>query len=101
MVLSTTAASAEPQFSAGLTQGLALTDLRSGGPRYALHLGGRFDVLFLRERPTSMGVGPYIDLATEAYDTFQTGGGVEWLIPTGGTALILSGGGFARTSSFG
>lgn len=102
VLFSTAAANAEPQFSAGLTEGLAMTDLRSSGaPRYALHVGGRFDVLFLRDRPTSMGLGPYVDLATEAFDTFQTGGGLEWLVPTGGTAFILSGGGFARTSSFG
>lgn len=97
-----TPASADPQFSAGLTNGLALTDLRThGAPRYAFHLGGRFDVLFLRESPRSMGLGPYVDVATEAYDTFQTGGGLEWLIPAGDTAFMLSGGAFARTSSFG
>jgi hypothetical protein len=93
---------AAPQISAGLTTGAALTDLRAeNGPRLAYHLGGRFDVLFLRDRANRMALGPYIDVATAAFDTFETGGGLEWLLPAGDTAFILSGGGFARTSRFG
>lgn len=95
------AASARPQAAGGLTTGVALTDLREEGPRVAYHLGARFDLLFLREHPRDMAVGPYLDVATAAFDTFETGGGLEWLIPTGATALVLSGGGFGRTSSYG
>jgi hypothetical protein len=73
----------------------------SSGPRLAYHLGGRFDVLLLRERAGTMAVGPYVDVATAAFDTFETGGGVEWLIPIGDTALIASAGGVGRTSGFG
>lgn len=95
-------ARAEPQLGAALTTGVALTDMRAlNGPRVAYHLGGRFDALFLRERAGLMALGPYIDVATEAFDTFQTGGGLEWLIPAGEPAFILSAGGFARTSRFG
>ncbi|MBX3258990.1 MAG: hypothetical protein KIS78_18655 [Labilithrix sp.] len=102
VTLLATRASAEPQLSAGMTTGAALTDLRaSNGPRLAYHLGGRFDVLLLRDRAGKMALGPYVDVATAAFDTFETGGGVEWLVPTGDAALILSAGAFARTSRFG
>ena len=97
-----TRASAAPQLSAGVTSGVGLTDLRaSNGPRIAYHLGGRFDCLFLRERAGTMAFGPYLDIATEAFDTFQGGGGVEWLVPAGDTAFVFSTGAFARTSRFG
>jgi hypothetical protein len=101
-LLASRPAVATPQISAGLTTGAALTDLRYGsGPRLAYHLGGRFDVLFLRDRPGTMALGPYIDVATAAFDTLESGGGLEWLLPAGDTAFILSGGAFARTSRFG
>lgn len=100
--LAPASASARPQISAGLTNGLALTDLRAeNAPRFAYHLGARFDVLLLRERPNHMAVGPYVDVATHAFDTFETGGGLEWLVPAGETAFVFSGGAFARTSRFG
>ena len=93
---------AAPQISAGLTTGAALTDVRAeNGPRVAYHLGGRLDMLLLRERANTMAIGPYIDVATAAFDTFETGGGLEWLVPAGDTAFIFSGGAFARTSRFG
>jgi len=95
-------AEAHPQISSGLTTGAALTDLRfERGPRLAYHLGGRLDVLFLREAPGDMAIGPYVDVATHAFDTFETGGGVSWLVPAGGTAFVLSGGAFGRTAGFG
>lgn len=96
------AASADPQLGAALTTGAGFTDMRaSNGPRVAYHLGGRFDALFLRDRAGTMALGPYVGLATEAFDTFQTGGGLEWLLPIGDPVLVFSGGGFARTSRFG
>lgn len=95
-------ADARPQITAGLTTGIALTDARADdGPRAAYHLGGRLDLLFLREGPRSMAVGPYADMMTAAFDTFEGGGGLAWLIPTGPTAFVFSGGAFARTSRFG
>jgi hypothetical protein len=95
-------AHADPQLGSALTSGVALTDFRAkNGPRVATHLGGRFDVLLLRERAGTMAFGPYVDVATAAFDTFETGGGLEWLVPAGDTAFILSGGAFARTSRFG
>lgn len=95
-------ARADTQLGAALTTGAGLTDMRaSNGPRVAYHLGGRFDALFLRERAGTMALGPYVGVATEAFDTFQTGGGLEWLVPVGEPAFVFSAGGFARTSRFG
>lgn len=97
-----TEAAAHPQIGARVTTGAALTDVReSHGPRLAYHLGGRFDLLLLRERPDQMAVGPYLDLATAAFDTFETGGGVSWLVPAGGPVFVLSGGAFGRSSALG
>jgi len=95
-------AEARPQITSGATTGFALTDFRAdNGPRAAFHLGARVDFLFFRERPGHMAFGPYLDLATHAFDTFETGGGLAWLLPTGATAFVLSAGSFARTSRFG
>jgi hypothetical protein len=95
-------AKADPQISAAATTGLAFTDLRSASaPHYAFHLGGRFDALFLRQGPRDMALGPYVDVATAAFDTFEAGGGLSWLVPAGETVFVFSGGGFARTSRFG
>jgi len=95
-------ASAAPQITSGVTTGLALTDLRAdNGPRVAYHLGARLDLSFLRSGPRDMGLGPYVDVATAAFDTFETGGGLAWVVPVDSTAFVLSGGAFARTSRFG
>jgi hypothetical protein len=36
----------------------------------------------LRKRDRDMGIGPYVDLATAAFDTAEVGAGAEWLIPS-------------------
>lgn len=95
-------AGAHPQVTAGATTGLALTDARAeNGPRAAYHLGARLDLLFLREKPRDMAIGPYVDVVTAAFDTFEGGGGIAWLVPTGATAFVFSGGAFGRSSRFG
>jgi hypothetical protein len=97
-----TTSEARPQISSGLTTGAAFTDLRAeNGPRVAYHLGGRLDLLFGREGPHDMAIGPYVELMTQAFDTIETGGGVAWLVPTGSAGFVFSGGGFARSSRFG
>lgn len=102
LAVTSTKADARPQVTSGLTTGLALTDFRaSNGPRAAYQLGARVDVLFFRDGPRDMAFGPYVDFTTAAFDTFEPGGGVAWLIPVGDTAFVLSGGPFARTSRFG
>lgn len=95
-------AEARPQISSGVTTGVALTDFRAdNGPRFAYQLGGRLDLLLGRTGPTDMAIGPYLELTTAAFDTFEAGGGVAWLVPTGSPAFVFSAGAFARTSRFG
>ncbi len=95
-------AEARPQVTSGVTTGAAFTDLRAAnGPRLAYHLGARLDLLFGREGPRDLAVGPYVEILTAAFDTLETGGGAAWLVPTGATAVVFSGGAFARKSRFG
>jgi hypothetical protein len=102
LALAPRTSAARPQVTAGATTGAALTDLRAeNAPRLAYHLGARLDLLFLRDAPRDMAIGPYFEVVTAAFDTFEGGGGVAWLVPTGSTAFVLSGGGIARTSRFG
>lgn len=96
ILASTGQAKADPQFSAAATVGPAFRHLRTGPVKPAFHLGARFDVLFLRQAQRDMGIGPYVDLGTSGFDSFEGGGGLEWLIPAGPTSFILSGGGEAR-----
>ncbi len=99
----TSRTAAAPQANFGLTVGGAATDLRTNGPRAAFHLGGRADVLFFRSRNREAGFGPYVDVATAAFDTLEAGGGVEGLLPiTEAIPLVLSTGLFERRApSFG
>ena len=102
LVLSSSVSSADPQLSAGVTTGFALTDLRaSNGPRAAYTLGGRFDFLFGRSAPRDMAVGPYLEILTTAFDSIEGGGGVAWLVPTGSTGFVFSAGAFARSTGWG
>jgi hypothetical protein len=89
-------ASAEPQMSVGLTVGGGAADLRTT-PRAVFHLGIHGDVLFFRKRDRDMAFGPYVEALTAAFDTFEVGGGVSWLIPVTETVpFVLSAGAHAR-----
>jgi hypothetical protein len=102
LATATVPAGARPQITSGVTTGAALTDLRAdNAPRLAYHLGGRLDLLFLRDGPRDMAVGPYVEVVTAAFDTFEGGGGIAWLVPASATAFVFSAGGFGRTSRFG
>jgi hypothetical protein len=98
-ILVTAPAAADPQASVGATAGLALQDLV--GPRSllpAFHLGVRGDLLLLRSSPRQMAVGPYVDLATEAFESVDLGGGLSWLVPAfEDLPIVLSAGGFTRS----
>jgi len=60
-------------------------------------MGLRGDVLFLRGRDKDMAIGPYFEGLTVAFETFEIGGGVSWLIPvTEHFPLVLSAGAHAR-----
>jgi len=101
IVLSSRSASADPQVHTALTLGGAITDLRTVGPGVAFELGGRANLTFLRNRESDMGLGPFIDVQTVAFDRLDTGGGLDWVVPGLGGAFILSGGGFGRFESGG
>jgi hypothetical protein len=90
-------ASSAPQASLGLTLGGAVENVTPGPSGGAFHLGGRGDVLFLRNRGADMAVGPYVDVATAAFHDLDLGGGVEWLLPVrDDLPIVLSGGPFWR-----
>lgn len=89
-------AKADPQLHTALTVGGAITDLRTVGPGVAFELGGRANLIFLRNRSSDMGLGPYIDIQTVAFDRLDTGGGLDWVVPGLGGSFILSGGAFGR-----
>jgi hypothetical protein len=91
-------ARADPQASVGLTGGAAFQDvLGPGQTGVSMHLGGRADLLLLRDHNGQMAVGPYVDGATAGFHDVDLGGGIEWLLPlTPDVPLVLSAGGLAR-----
>lgn len=98
LLLGPRAALADPQASVGVTAGAAIEDVVAPrSPFGAFHLGLRGDVLFLRSEPRQMGLGPYVDVATEGFSNLDAGGGASWLIPAlEDLPLVLSAGAFAR-----
>jgi hypothetical protein len=89
-------AGADPQVNGGMTIGGGVGDMRAT-PYGAFHLGLRGDVLFFRERNADMALGPYAELGTVAFSSFETGGGLSWLVPASTTLpFVLSAGGYAR-----
>jgi hypothetical protein len=91
-------ARAEPQASAGVTAGAVVENVEGpSGPGTSLHLGGRADVLFLRQRNGQMALGPYLDVATAGFRNSDVGGGLEWLVPlSADVPLVVSAGGLLR-----
>ncbi len=91
-------ARAEPQGTAGLTIGAAGRGLdRKIWDETVFHLGLRGDVLFGRSKVTDFGAGPYLEVATHAFDEVQFGAGVSTLFPVlQALPLVLSVGGYGR-----
>jgi hypothetical protein len=88
----------------GATLGVAETGLRQDPRSTDFHLGGVADILFLRNRDTDMAVGPYVGVATEAFDRLTLQAGGEWLLPLirGDLPFVLSLGALAhRAPAFG
>ncbi|MGH7439644.1 MAG: hypothetical protein ACRENE_28470 [Polyangiaceae bacterium] len=95
--LATATAHAAPQVSAGLTFGGVVEDYTASTPHGQAHLGGRADVLFLRDRGSDMALGPYGDWATSSFHDLDVGGGLSWLLPVrDDLPFVLSAGGFVR-----
>jgi hypothetical protein len=103
-LLVTNHAGADPQVSVGATVGVAEAGLREAPRSTDFHLGGVADVLLLRNRDSDMAVGPYVGVATEAFDSLTAQAGAEWLVPLvrGDLPFVLSVGALAhRASGFG
>jgi len=63
----------------------------------AFELGARADVLFLRTRDGTMGVGPFVGVGTEAFNSLSFEGGIDWLVPVlPDLPFVLSAGAFDR-----
>ncbi len=96
--LAPSSAAADPQAALGLTAGGVVQNaFGTGGPSGAFHIGGRADVLVLRNRGSDMGVGPYVDFATASLHDVDAGAGASWLLPIrDDLPLVVSGGAFLR-----
>lgn len=93
----TTSARADPQVSVGLTAGGGAAYLRTRGPIGVFAMGLHGDVLFFRKSDRDFAFGPYAEVLTVAFETFEAGGGVSFLIPvTEHVPLVLSAGVHAR-----
>lgn len=91
-------AHADPQGTAALTIGLAgVGEDRMLWDDTVFHLGIHGDVLFGRSRNSDFGVGPYVEVATHAFDEIQFGGGVSTLLPIiDYLPMVLSTGAYGR-----
>lgn len=90
---------ADPQVSTGLTLGGGVSGLRQAPPFPSFHLGARGSVLFGRSKDDRMAAGFYAEALTVAFESFEPGGGLEWLLPlVAGLPFVLSAGGHARYS---
>jgi hypothetical protein len=88
---------ADPQFSSGLTLGGGAAYLRTRGPIGVFSMGFHGDVLFLRKSDHDFAIGPYVEALTVAFETFEFGGGLSFLIPVSEHfPLVLSAGLHAR-----
>lgn len=102
LVLGGAHARAEPQASAALTIGGGVGELRAPSPVAAFHMGLRGDLLLLRDRNGQAAIGPYVEVLTRTFETFEAGGGAEVLVPfSESVPLVLSAGPFVRGSRVG
>ncbi len=62
----------------------------------AFYLGGRFDLDVVRKGPKSLGFGPYVELGSVAFRSFEAGGGANLTIPVGSPTLQLAAGPHVR-----
>ncbi|WP_437621859.1 hypothetical protein [Sorangium sp. So ce1151] len=100
VVLAHRTARAEPQASAGVTLGVAGAGLeRRLWDATVFHAGVRGDVLFGRSANDDVGVGPYAEVLTHAFDEIQVGAGISALAPVLDVLpLVLSTGVYGRWS---
>ncbi|MEM1031981.1 MAG: hypothetical protein AAF928_02510 [Myxococcota bacterium] len=90
---------ARTQVRVGLVVGPALASDGEGrlAGHVELHLGLRADLLWWRAGPRDFGLGPFVEVATFAFDQGQFGAGLSALLPVHEAfPLVVSGGGHAR-----
>ncbi|MEN9577026.1 MAG: hypothetical protein RJA70_35 [Pseudomonadota bacterium] len=86
---STHSAVAKPQASLGVTP--AVCALRSEThAEVCFHGSVRADTLFLRERASDQGVGPFLEVGTVNFNDARLAAGGSWLIPIDPLPLVLS-----------
>ncbi len=101
-LLSSRVSLAAPQLSTGLTLGGGVSGLRQAPPFPSFHLGARASLLFGPPLDDRMRVGPYVEALTVAFESFEPGAGLEWLLPAiTGAPFVLGAGGHARYSDAG
>lgn len=74
-------ARADPQWNAGLDVGVAGRGVGEVWGETAFWLGARGDVLLGRDGTDDVGVGPYVDVGTLAFDEIDVGAGASLLLP--------------------
>lgn len=102
VLLAPVVAHADPQISVAMTIGGGAGELRSPSPKALFHMGLHGDVMLFRKRDGQFDLGPYIEVLTRTFETFEAGGGASLLIPiTEAAPLIVSGGPFVRGAQVG
>jgi hypothetical protein len=92
----------DPQISIALTIGGGAGELRAPQPQPLFHLGLHGDVMLFRKRDGQFDLGPYVEVLTRTFETFEAGGGASLLIPISeAVPIIVSGGPFVRASKWG
>jgi hypothetical protein len=95
-------ANADPQISAALTVGGGAGELRAAEAKPLFHLGLHADVLLFRKRDGQFDFGPYVEVLTRTFETFEAGGGASLLLPISeAVPIIVSSGPFVRGSDKG
>ena len=96
-------AEADPQFNVSLISGLGGEGDHDGYWRDTAWFNAvQGDVLFGRQRNADIGAGPYLQLGTSGFDDFRVGGGGSVVLPiTEYVPIVVSGGGYGRTSEAG
>lgn len=93
---------ADSQVSVALTLGGGGAELRAPAPKPLFHMGVHGDVMLFRKRDGQFDLGPYVEVLTRTFETFEAGGGATLLIPiTEAVPIILSSGPFVRGSALG
>lgn len=74
-------ARADPQWNAGLDVGVAGRGVDEVWGETAFWLGARGDVMLGRDGDDDVGLGPYVDVGTLAFDELDVGAGASLLLP--------------------